>query len=48
MFELIVVEPFKDFKKGDVISDKAIVKELLSGEFQNHFVKKPVPVTDSK
>lgn len=38
--ELVVVENFLSYVKGEIISDAAKVKELIESEWQNHFVKK--------
>ena len=39
--ELVVVEGFLDYVKGQVITEAEKVKELLESEWQHHFVKKP-------
>ena len=30
-FQLVVLKPFGDFKRGDTITDKVEVKKILSG-----------------
>ena len=38
--ELVVVEAFLDYAKGQVITEADKVKELLESEWSAHFVKK--------
>lgn len=39
--ELVVIESFLGYVKGQVITEAEKVKELIESEWQNHFVKKP-------
>lgn len=39
-FELVVVEPFGGFEKGEIITDTDKIAELVGGEYEHHFVKK--------
>lgn len=39
--ELVVVQGFLGYVKGEIISDAAKIKELLESEWSAHFVKKP-------
>lgn len=39
--ELVVVEAFLGYAKGQVITEAEKIKELLESEWQSHFVKKP-------
>lgn len=39
--ELVVVEGFLGYVKGQIITEAEKVKELLESEWQHHFVKKP-------
>lgn len=38
--ELVVIEAFLGYEKGQIITDAEKVKELLESEWENHFVKK--------
>ncbi len=38
--ELVVVESFLDYAKGQVITEAEKMKELLESEWQNHVIKK--------
>jgi hypothetical protein len=39
-YELVVVESFGSYAKGDIITDAQSVHDILSGEWQHHVVKK--------
>ena len=41
--ELVVVEAFLEYAKGQIITDALKVKELLEGEWQAHVIKKAKP-----
>ena len=38
--DLVVIENFLEYVKGEVITDVKKVAELIESEWQNHFVKK--------
>ena len=46
-YELVVVENFLHYVKGEIITDLKAVDELVESEWQNHFVKKS-PTEPSK
>lgn len=39
--QLVVVEGFLGYVKGQIITEAEKVKELLESEWQNHVIKKP-------
>lgn len=39
MFNLIVLKPFLHFRRGDFITDKAIIEKILSGPSASSVVK---------
>jgi hypothetical protein len=42
-YELVVVETFGEYEKGQIITEAEKIKELVESEWSAHFVKKPVP-----
>lgn len=40
-FELVVVRPFADFQRGDVVADSAEIQQVLDGENAHEVVKRP-------
>ena len=38
--ELVVIEPFNGYQKGDIITDTNTVNEILESEWSAHVVKK--------
>jgi hypothetical protein len=41
--ELLVVENFAEYVRGQIITEAAKIKELLESEWANHVVKKAKP-----
>ena len=39
MYELVVTKPFKDYQRGDVISDPTTVEEVLR-EYPSHVIRR--------
>lgn len=39
-YELVVIENFAEYVKGEIISDVKKIADLIESEWQNHFVKK--------
>jgi hypothetical protein len=42
-YYLAVRSPFRTYKRGDLITDQTVVKEVLSGEDHVHVVKVAAP-----
>lgn len=42
-FQLTVIEPFLDFKKGDLIKNTKEVEKVVNSEWQGHVIKTQVP-----
>jgi hypothetical protein len=40
---LVVVEPFLQYKRGDMIEDPATVEQILASEQHNHVIKTAAP-----
>lgn len=40
-FELVVIENFANYTKGDIITDPEIIMELINSEWSANVVKKP-------
>ena len=38
--ELVVIESFPGYAKGEIITEAAKIKELIESEWQSHFVKR--------
>jgi len=44
--ELVVIEPFNGYQKGDIITDVNAINEILDSEQSGHVVKKAaIPVS---
>jgi hypothetical protein len=41
-YELVVIENFGEYVKGEIISDVKKIADLVDSEWQAHFVKKPI------
>lgn len=41
-YELVVVENFAEYVKGQIITEAEKIKELVESEWSAHVVKKPV------
>ena len=41
-FELVVVENFSEYVKGEIITEAEKIEALIGSEFEAHFVKKAV------
>jgi hypothetical protein len=44
-YELVVIENFGEYVKGEIISDVKKIADLVDSEWQAHFVKKPIANT---
>ena len=42
-YEIIVVEPFLDYVKGEIISDPEKISELIDSDWQQHFIGTHTP-----
>lgn len=43
-YELVVIENFADYVKGQIITDVKKIADLVDSEWQAHFVKKAATV----
>jgi len=43
-YELVVIENFGNYVKGQIITDDKEIADLVDSEWQANFVKKPVTV----
>lgn len=47
-YELVVIENFLSYVKGEVIKDVKKIEELIESEWQAHFIKRAAPQEPTK
>ena len=46
-YHLVVVNDFGDFSRGDIITDPAVISDLLAAHHDHSFVRIPAPAPDA-